>query len=250
MAIFQANVARFLHGTLEGRVRAFGLEALRGASPWYGGLLELPGDRTIVSLSPELFLEGDLPGGEVLTRPVKGTRPASDDAAVLMASEKDAAELTMIVDLMRNDLGRVCRTGTIAVVEPRHVESHPTVHHGVAGVRGVLRAGTTLGQLVAATFPPGSITGAPKIRAMQVIEALEPTPRGPYCGALGFVSDHGRFAFNVSIRTLTVAPRGASKAVTYAVGCGIVADSDPEAERQESEDKAVVARRLVGWRSA
>lgn len=244
--IFQANIARFLHGRITGDRRAFAMAALRGARPWYGALLELNDGRSIVSLSPELFLEGDLRSGEVLTRPVKGTRPASVAPEVLLRSEKDTAELTMIIDLMRNDLGRVCRIGSVRVCEPRHVESHPTVHHGVAGVCGRLRPDVTFGALLEATFPPGSVTGAPKIRAMQVIEALEPMPRGPYCGAIGFVSDHGRFAFNVAIRTLSLAG-GADAAceVTYGTGCGIVADSDDGEELKESEDKAAVLRRLV-----
>jgi para-aminobenzoate synthetase component 1 len=143
----------------------------------------------------------------------------------------------MIVDLLRNDLGRVCRYGSIRVVEPRTIESHPTVHHGVATVVGELLPGRTVIDLLRATMPGGSITGAPKVRAMQIIDELEPVRRGPYCGAIGYV--HGRqSAFNIAIRTMLIEQRGEEGRVDFAVGGGIVADSEPEAEYQETLDKA------------
>jgi para-aminobenzoate synthetase/4-amino-4-deoxychorismate lyase len=250
--IYQANLTHLLRSMLLGSPRALALDALAGAAPWHGALLELPDGSALISLSPELYLSGQLGAAHqpshVLTRPIKGTRPATHDPAELLDSGKDEAELTMIVDLMRNDLGRVCQPGSVEVSEPRHVEEHPTVHQGVATVQGALRPEVDLAALLRSTFPPGSVTGAPKIRAMQVIEALEPWARGPYCGAIGCISDHGRFSFNVAIRTLAAGPPQDGEArrhVLYGVGCGIVAESDPAAEWQESLDKAAVARALV-----
>ena len=125
--------------------------------------------RTIASSSPELFLQV-MSDGHIITRPIKGTRPASTDVSELEHSVKDQAELHMIVDLMRNDLGRVCELGSVEVTQPRSIESHPTVHHGVAEISGQLREHTRFSELLKATFPPGSVTGAPKVRAMQIIE--------------------------------------------------------------------------------
>jgi para-aminobenzoate synthetase component 1 len=154
--------------------------------------------------------------------------------AELLASIKDAAELNMIVDLERNDLGRICRTGTVRVTEPRHIETHPTVHHGVATVEGVLRDEVDFVQILRATFPGGSITGAPKIRAMQIIDELEPVARGVYCGAIGYLAADGAVGLNVGIRTMTFA----GGKVYVPVGGGIVADSDPQAEYDETLVKA------------
>jgi len=266
--LFQANITRPLRVRVNGDARSAGLALLERAEPWHGALLELPGGRSLVSLSPELFLdatlrrphgEGDVDGhsttgcsatGQIVTRPIKGTRPATVDAAELRDSPKDLAELVMIVDLMRNDLGRVCEIGSVRVSEPRVIESHPTIHHGVATIEGRLRAGVDFADLLAATFPPGSITGAPKIRAMQVIESLEPHARGPYCGAIGLIGDDGSVRLNVAIRTLALAADPADSADAsharhsgiYGVGCGIVSESDPEAEYRESLDKARVVQ--------
>ncbi len=176
------------------------------------------------------------------TRPIKGTRPRAegDDAfnrrmrAELEASAKDHAELTMIVDLERNDLGRVCRYGTVRVEEHAVIEEYPTVFHLVSTVSGELYRGAfDEFSLVRATFPGGSITGAPKIRAMEIIEELEPHARGVYTGAIGYVSFHGRMDLNIAIRTLVRA-----KGRVYAqVGGGIVADSDPALEYDETLHK-------------
>jgi len=155
-------------------------------------------------------------------------------ADALLDSAKDAAELNMIVDLERNDLGRVCRTGTVKVVEPRHVERHPTVYHGVAGVEGLLRDDVTLPDLLRATFPGGSVTGAPKMRAMEIIEELEPVRRGPYCGSIGYLSIDGHMQFSVAIRTMI----GRDGIVHVPVGGGVVADSQPAAEYEETLVKA------------
>ncbi len=193
----------------------------------------------VVSASPELFLRVD--GRRVETRPIKGTRPRSDDpaadrrlAAELLASAKDRAELTMIVDLERNDLGRVCSYGSVRVEEHLALESFATVHHLVSTVAGELHEGRTLVDLLRATFPGGSITGAPKIRAMQIIDELERSARGVYTGALGFIGLDGTMELNLPIRTFTVADGRAH----FGVGGGIVADSSPAGEYQETLDKA------------
>jgi len=152
----------------------------------------------------------------------------------LRKSPKDQAELNMIVDLERNDLGRVCRIGSVRVTQPRTIESHPTVCHGVATIEGTLRDDVTFVDLLRATFPGGSITGAPKIRAMQIIEELEPVRRGPYCGAIGYLASDGTMQFNVAIRTMIIK----AGQVHIPVGGGIVADSNPEDEYEETLVKA------------
>ncbi|MEM8872793.1 MAG: anthranilate synthase component I family protein [Planctomycetota bacterium] len=203
---------------------------------WYGALLDR-GDYALVSNSPELYLQLD-PTGRVVTRPIKGTRPAGTDPDELLASAKDAAELNMIVDLERNDLGRVCELGSVRVSEPRHIEDHGNVLHGVATIEGKLRDDATLADVIAATFPGGSITGAPKVRAMQILDELEPVQRGPYCGAIGFISDTGHATFNIAIRTIVLAGYGEEAWAHVNVGGGIVADSDPADEYEETLVKA------------
>ncbi len=206
------------------------------------------GPRTaVLSSSPELFL--DLRGRKVVTRPIKGTRRRTGDAAIdaaaraeLETSAKDRAELVMIVDLERNDLGRVCEFGSVRVVSAAETEIHPTVFHRVATVEGVLREDRDALELIAATFPGGSITGAPKVRAMQIIDALEPDPRGPYCGAIGTIGIDGSMMLNIAIRTMVVA-RGR---VSLWAGGGIVIDSDADAEYAETLDKAEGMRRALG----
>lgn len=205
------------------------------------------GDFVVVPASPERFLYVE--GGRVETRPIKGTRPRGatpeDDAAraaELLASEKDRAELNMIVDLERNDLGRVCRTGTVRVPDRRRLEAYPTVFHTVATVTGELKPGTTAGQLLRATFPGGSITGAPKVRAMAIIEELEGVRRGVYCGAIGYLAFSGTLDLNIAIRTLVV--RGGW--AYFHAGGGIVAGSDPEAEYAETLAKARGLVRALG----
>jgi para-aminobenzoate synthetase component 1 len=209
----------------------------------------------ICSLSPELFLEADFSNRTVVTRPIKGTRPDSCDDAELRTSEKDAAELAMIVDLMRNDLGRVCEFGSVRVTDPQTIERHARsddgggsrgVIHGVATIEGRLRKGVGLRALIAATFPPGSVTGAPKVRAMQIIDEFEKHDRGPYCGAIGFVSDSGCVGMNVAIRTASILGDRPDPdrlgffdgRITFPVGAGLVADSIPESEWRETLDKA------------
>jgi para-aminobenzoate synthetase component 1 len=196
--------------------------------------------------SPELFLRirpDDDGRRSVLTRPIKGTRPRQPgQKEALYNSVKDQAELNMIVDLERNDLGRICEIGSVRVSEMRTIETHPTVHHGVAGVRGILRPDVTFVDLLAATFPGGSITGAPKIRAMQIIEELEGIRRGPYCGAIGCLCPDGSIQLNVAIRTMIIK---ADKAYVP-VGGGIVADSAPAEEYQETLTKAAAMFQALG----
>ncbi len=252
--IFQANLAQRFSAAVEGDPRAF-YAALAEASPaWYGAHVELLGEageprRTLCSTSPELFLELK-PDGRVTTRPIKGTRPASADPAELRDSAKDTAELTMIVDLLRNDLGRVCDVGSVRVEQPREIESHPTVHHGVATITGRLHHKMGLIDLLRATLPGGSITGAPKVRAMQIIEELEPVRRGPYCGAIGYVrggAHRPAAGFNLAIRTVMLEQDAAGRGrADFSVGGGIVADSSPDGEYQETLDKAAAMRAALG----
>jgi len=192
-------------------------------------------DLAVISASPESFYQtrGDL----IVTRPIKGTRPRHCDpiederlATELLNSAKDRAELTMIVDLERNDLGRVCRYGSVRVRDPLSVESFAQVHHLVATVEGRLRREATPVDVISALFPGGSITGAPKIRAMEIIDELEPNRRSLYTGAIGYLSRDGSSAFNIAIRTILVEGHRAS----FQVGGGVVADSDPDAEYEET----------------
>jgi para-aminobenzoate synthetase component 1 len=212
---------------------------LREGNPaTFAGYLDL-GDFVLASASPERFLW--MTNGEVETRPIKGTRPrgqtaAEDDfrAQELLHSGKDRAENIMIVDLLRNDLGRVCRYGSVQVPALCRLESYRYVHHLVSQVRGRLREGLGAVDLLRAAFPGGSVTGAPKIRAMEIIAELEPCVRGPYCGSLAYLGFDGTMDSNILIRTFTVG-RGW---VQFPVGGGIVSDSSPEREYEETWHKA------------
>lgn len=212
---------------------------LRERSPApFAGYLDL-GQFALCSSSPERFLW--CANGEVETRPIKGTRPRGatpeEDAALandLATSPKDRAENVMIVDLLRNDLGRTCRFGSIEVPRVCQIESYRYVHHLVSEVRGRLAEGRTPVDLIRASFPGGSVTGAPKVRSMEIIAELEPTARGPYCGSLGYIGLDGTTDTNILIRTFTVG-RGWAQ---FPVGGGIVADSTPERELDETMHKA------------
>jgi para-aminobenzoate synthetase component 1 len=236
--IYQVNLSQRFH-TRSTLTALEIFERLRAASPApYSALLEM-GARAVVSSSPELFLQTE--GRRVLTRPIKGTRPRGrtpeEDEhlrAELLASPKDDAELAMIVDLERNDLGRVCDFGTVQVVEPKVLERHPTVLHLSAAVAGRLRAGLGPVDVLRATFPGGSITGAPKIRAMELLEGLEPVRRHIYTGAIGWIGWNGDADWNIAIRTATATPDG----IHWSAGGGITGDSDAEAEYRESVAKA------------
>ena len=220
--------------------------ALREHNPApHGANLRLPFCQ-VLSVSPERFLA--VRDGRVETRPIKGTRPRHGDptsdalaAGELLASAKDRAENLMIVDLLRNDLGKACRPGSIAVPRLFELESHPAVHHLVSTVTGTLRPDCDALDLLRGAFPGGSITGAPKLRAMQIIEELEPQRRGLYCGAIGYLGFDGAMDTSVTIRTLTV---GGGEA-HFGAGGGIVADSDPSAEYDEAQLKGRALRELL-----
>jgi len=212
---------------------------LRHANPAdYAALLTWD-DRAVISSSPELFL--DLRDGRVITRPIKGTRPRTGDQRLdpirrseLAHSEKDRAELNMIIDLLRNDIGRVCEVGSVRVESAGDLETHPTVFHRVATISGWLRADCGALDLLRATCPGGSITGAPKIRAMQIIDELESVQRGVYCGSIGYLGLDGSMMMNIAIRTM-ILDRGQ---VHIHAGGAIVADSDPDDEYEETLAKA------------
>jgi para-aminobenzoate synthetase component 1 len=237
--IFQANLSQRFEAPLEEDPWHL-YRRLRDVNPApFAAYLEFDGV-CIASASPERFLRVD-PDGHVETRPIKGTSPRGlspqHDAALSRAlhdSEKDRAENLMIVDLLRNDLSRVCRPGTVRVPELFALERYRTVHHLVSTVVGQLAPGRDATDLLAAAFPGGSITGAPKVRAMEIIAELEPSRRGIYCGSIGYLSTTGAMDTSIVIRTL-VASDGR---VTFSAGGGIVADSDPESEYQETLDKA------------
>jgi len=238
--IFQANLSQRLQcGLPEPPFELYGRLRRRNPAP-FGAYLDF-GDLHILSASPERFLRLDTERRHVETRPIKGTRPRGlgpmHDAALgraLAESEKDRAENVMIVDLLRNDLSRVCRPGTVRVPELFALEHHPTVHHLVSTVIGELERNADAVDLIRAAFPGGSITGAPKVRAMEIIAELEPTQRGVYCGSIGYISATGAMDTSIVIRTYLVL-RGE---VYFQVGGGIVADSDPELEYRETLDKA------------
>jgi para-aminobenzoate synthetase component 1 len=235
---FQVNIAqRLVYPQREHSLNLYGRLRERNAAP-SAGYFDL-GEFVIASASPERFLL--LQDNEVETRPIKGTRqrgwtPEEDFARAdeLLESDKDRAENVMIVDLLRNDLGRVCEYGSVRVEAVCRVESFRTVHHLVSEVRGRLRHGLGPVDLLKAAFPGGSVTGAPKIRAMEIIAELEPTARGPYCGSLGYIGFDGTMDTNILIRTFTVGKGW----VQFPVGGGIVADSDPDREYEETWHKA------------
>jgi para-aminobenzoate synthetase component I len=237
--IFQANLSQRFSAPFE--AHPWGLyRALRIGSPAPFSAYLQHDDHAVVSHSPERFLRLDA-AGWVETRPIKGTRPRgrtrTEDQALmeeLRASEKDRAEHVMIVDLLRNDLSRVSSPGTIRCEELMALESYRGVHHLVSTVSGHLAPGAGAVELIRATFPGGSITGAPKLRAMEIITELEPTARGVYCGAIGVWRADDALDLSIAIRTALV--RDAQ--VSWSAGGGIVADSDPEAEYRETLDKA------------
>lgn len=270
--VYQVNLAHRMECGFEGSPRGLFAALLRAARPWHGAYFESDA-YTIASASPELFLELSA-DGRVTTRPMKGTRPANDEShRDLLESAKDQAELAMIVDLMRNDLGRVCAPGSMRVDVPREIERHNSgVLQATATVSGTLVPHVSRFELLRATFPAGSVTGAPKVRAMQIIDELEPVRRGPYCGSMVWLGDDGTLKATVLIRTAVVsaggafqAPHGSSSGLVshagagkpppphspstrmrmdYSVGAGIVADSVPEQEWRETLAKAALLARL------
>ena len=246
--IYQANLTFPLAGNFSGDPLGLYAALRPAARAGYGGVI-FDGSHWLLSLSPELFVS--LRQRDAKAKPMKGTRPRADDAerdralaGELAGSVKDRAENLMIVDLMRNDLSRVAEAGSVRVDHPFTVESYPTVHQMVSVVRARLKPEAKAIDLVRALFPCGSVTGAPKIRAMELIDAVEREPRGPYCGAIGRIDAKGDAAFNVAIRTLrlTEIENGRGKAV-LGVGGAIVADSEPRAEWREALLKGAFARK-------
>ena len=239
---YQVNLTFALHVTFPGDPLALYRRLRRSARSRHGAYLALA-DRHILSLSPELFIEGD--GTRLATRPMKGTAPRAprleDDDALRRAlrhDPKNRAENLMIVDLLRNDLGRVARVGSVEVVAQNEIETYPTLHQMTSTIAAQLRPDSRFADIVAALFPCGSVTGAPKIRAMEIIHELEDGPRGLYCGAIGHLAPPtggNTFAFNVAIRTLELDRAGLG---TLNVGSGIVADSSASGEYAECLLKA------------
>jgi para-aminobenzoate synthetase component 1 len=251
--VFQVNLSHPFRGRLSGADAPAALSrALASASPAaFSAYLRLDQDRAVVTNSPERFVRLH-PDGAVETRPIKGTAARrtdpDDDAAAaraLAASMKDRAENLMIVDLMRNDLARVCRPGTVSVPDLFQVESYANVHHLVSTVMGRLAEGRDVFDLLAASFPPGSITGAPKPRAMEIIAELEGESRGPYCGALGWIGPDGAGDFNVMIRTAALVRDGAGWTCDVRSGGAITIESEPEAELAETRAKAGALARAM-----
>lgn len=244
--LYQVNLARRFDFTCEGHPVAL-LAALgpMAAAP-FAAALDF-GQVQVVSTSPELFLD-HLPSGRVITRPIKGTRPRGSDPeederlrVELDRSEKERAELSMVIDIERNDLGRLCEPGSVVMTEAPRVISHPTVHHREATVQGQLLADVSRALLIETMMPSGSVTGAPKSAAMDLIARLEAHRRGLYTGALGTILAGGRMRLSMAIRVLTIKNGEAH----YFAGGGIVADSDPAQELQETDWKAEQLRSLV-----
>jgi para-aminobenzoate synthetase component 1 len=239
--IFQANLSQRFEVPLRERPWDLYVRMRRRNAAPFAAFLELP-EGAVLSASPERFLRVDV-DGLVETRPIKGTRPRGigpeHDGALgqaLTESAKDRAENLMIVDLMRNDLSRVCEPGTVRVPELFALERYATVHHLVSTVVGRLSPGNDALDLLRAAFPGGSITGAPKVRAMEIIAELEPSQRSAYCGSIGYWSVTGALDTNIAIRTV-IAPGGRDRGY-FSAGGGIIADSNPEQEYRETLDKA------------
>jgi para-aminobenzoate synthetase component 1 len=244
--VYQINFSQRFESDYQARpIELFHWQNYYNPSP-YASFID-SGRFHIVSASPEMFIT--IADGLIQTKPIKGTRPRLDEAGGMSArakqinamnirelfnSEKEQAELNMIIDLERNDVARICRPGTRSVILPRTIETYPTVFHAVATVAGRLREKITFCDVLKALFPGGSITGAPKIRSMEIIDETEPTARGVYTGSIGFIGINGSACLNIAIRTIIIKDR-----IAYAqTGGGIVADSDPQAEWTETITKA------------
>jgi anthranilate synthase component 1 len=246
--VYQANLSRGWRARLPPDVGASEIyRRLRDANPApFAGSARLPGF-TVLSSSPERLLR--IEGNTASSRPIAGTRPRGAtrerDAglrAELELNEKERAEHVMLVDLERNDLGRICRGGTVRVDEFMTIESYATVHHIVSNVIGELRAGVTPGQAVAAVFPGGTITGCPKVRCMELLAGLERDPRDAYTGSMGYLGRDGTLDLNILIRTFMLC----GDAIRFRTGAGIVADSRPGAELAETRAKARGLLRALG----
>jgi para-aminobenzoate synthetase component 1 len=241
--VYQANICRVLRAAVDPAADVVALlQRLGVGNPApYAGALRLPEHGVhIASASPELYLRRA--GARIESRPIKGTGARPGD---LLA--KDEAENVMIVDLVRNDLGRVCRVGSVTVPDLLAVEEHPGLVHLVSTVAGELRADVSWADVLAASYPPGSVTGAPKIAALEIIGELEPSPRGPYCGAFGWVdADSGRAELAVAIRTFWLERTPAGVDLAFGTGAGITWASDPGAEWRETELKSARLLHVAG----
>jgi para-aminobenzoate synthetase component I len=247
--VYQVNLtfpmeARLLAGSALGLYGAL----RRTGAVGHGALVDLGVGPVVVSRSPELFFRVEA-GGRIVARPMKGTAPRDPDpvkdaeiAARLSVSEKDRAENLMIVDLLRNDISRLSEVGSVKVPDLYRMERYSTVHQMTSTIVGQLRGQPGFGDLMAALFPCGSVTGAPKIRAMEVIREVEPAPRGVYCGAVGWMAPDGRADFSVAIRTLSLFPAGR---VVMNVGGGVVIDSTAAGEWEEALWKARFVKAAV-----
>ncbi|OCW84353.1 aminodeoxychorismate synthase component I [Gordonia sp. IITR100] len=239
--VYQACVCTRFTGTLSGDPVDFFTELAGATAPAKAAFLQ--GDwGTVASLSPETFLRRT--GNIITSSPIKGTLPAHADPDALAASAKDIAENIMIVDLVRNDLGRIAVTGSVRVPELLSVVPAPGVWHLVSRVEAIVAPGTGNDAVLAATFPPASVTGTPKLRAMELLDDWEADARGVYCGAIGMAGPDRALDLNVAIRTVEIAPDGA---LALGVGGGITIDSDPAREWQECLDKAAS---IVGSRGS
>lgn len=239
--IYQANLSRVWRSQLQPNVRAGDLYArLRETNPAPFAGLAVRDDFAVISSSPERLLR--LRGGRIETRPIAGTRPRDEHSEAsnfnkdeFLGNPKERAEHIMLIDLERNDLGRICNPGSVSVDEFMTIETYAHVHHIVSTVTGRPRDKVTPGQMISAVFPGGSITGCPKVRCMEIIRDIEGRPRGPYTGAMGYLNRDGSCDFNILIRTVVANGRS----ISVAAGSGIVADSDPCAELEETRAKAI-----------
>ena len=246
---YQVNLTFPMEARLEGGTPLGLYGALRRTGAvGHGALVDLGVGPVVVSRSPELFFKVDA-GGRIVARPMKGTAPRDPDpvrdaeiAARLSVSEKDRAENLMIVDLLRNDISRLSEVGSVKVPDLYRMEKYSTVHQMTSTIVGQLRGRPGFGDLMRALFPCGSVTGAPKIRAMQIIREVEPAPRGVYCGAVGWMSPDGRADFSVAIRTLSLFPGGR---VVMNVGGGVVIESTATGEWEEALWKARFVKAAV-----
>ena len=234
--VYQINFSRRFDCEFNAKgIDLFNWQNIYNPSP-YSAYID-SGKFKIVSASPEMFIT--IKGRKISTKPIKGTRPRinnpdKDYELELLHNEKEQAELNMIIDLERNDIAKICVPGTRKVTQPRTIEAYPTVFHAVATIAGQLREDITFSKILKAMFPGGSITGAPKIRSMEIIDETEPTARGVYTGSIGFIGISGNISLNIAIRTIIIK----NKKAYFQTGGGIVADSNAEAEWQETIVKA------------
>jgi anthranilate synthase component 1 len=247
--VFQVNLSRPWEATLSRPCAPATLyERLRRANPApFAGLVTLREGSAIISSSPERLVK--VSGGRIYTRPIAGTYPRSDEperdarwSRDLLRHPKERAEHVMLIDLERNDLGRVCRTGSVTVDEFMVLESYRHVHHIVSAVSGVLREDVTPAQVIRAVFPGGTITGCPKVRCMEIIAELEGNPRAAYTGSIGYINRDGSMDLNILIRTIVQL----DARLSLRAGAGIVADSRPRRELEETRAKAKGMLRALG----